>query len=406
MKLFQPNKKYTSAALHALGFCCAAILLTVVLFRLTQVFTFLGNLFSALSPIAYGLIFAYLLKPLSRVFERLFEKKMHALPLARILALVCTYICLAAILFCTVRYLIPLLVGDAKLLGEKILAFILSLSSTISEIAASLGFDASTISITVLLSGYYDAIISFIMTFAQNLLLSTYEIVLGLFLSAAVLYHREQLAGSVRRFVSAFFPPSVCRFFHRVATYSDKMFGKYVVGKIAETIIICVIYIIVLVLIDMPYAFLVAVLMTVTNLIPVIGAYIGGIPSALIICTVDPKMLFWFLVVFVGIEQVNANIIAPKIIGSILGLRAVWIMLSVALFGAFLGVWGMFLSAPLFSILYALVRDAVNAKLAKQGDSMDTDHYTDMFASTVPPRRRLLRARAKSTPSSTEENKH
>jgi predicted PurR-regulated permease PerM len=183
------------------------------------------------------------------------------------------------------------------------------------------------------------------------------------------------------------------------------MFGKYIIGKIAETMIICVIYIVVLVIVDMPYAFLVAAIMTVTNLIPVIGAYIGGIPCALIICTVDPKMLLVFLIVFVGIEQVNSNIIIPKVLGSILGLRGVWIMLAVALFGSLFGIWGMFLSAPVFSILYALIRDAVNAKLQRQGDSVCTSNYTDMFASTVTPRRRNRLLRTKITPSTSDEDK-
>jgi predicted PurR-regulated permease PerM len=116
-------------------------------------------------------------------------------------------------------------------------------------------------------------------------------------------------------------------------------------------------------------------------------------------------MLLVFLIVFVGIEQVNSNIIIPKVLGSILGLRGVWIMLAVALFGALFGVWGMFLSAPIFSILYALIRDAVNAKLKKQGDSTSTDHYTDMFASTAAPRRRNRLLPTKSHQSHVDEDK-
>ncbi|MBO5652815.1 MAG: AI-2E family transporter, partial [Clostridia bacterium] len=242
-----------------------------------------------------------------------------------------------------------------------------------------------------LLRGYYDAIIGFITDVIQRFFFSTYKIILGLFLSAALLYHTETLIGGARRFVVSVCPASLCHFIHRVMVYSDKMFGKYIIGKIAETMIVCIIYITVLSIIKMPYAFLIAIIMTVTNLIPVLGAYIGGIPSALIVCTVDPKMLVWFLVVYLAIEQVNANIIAPRVLGSILGLRAVWIMLAVAFFGSLFGIWGMLLSAPLFSIIYALVRDAINARLARLGENTSTDHYTNMFASTAPRRRRFRR---------------
>lgn len=404
MKLFKPNKKYTSVALHALGFCCAAIVVGAAVFHLPEVWAVIGSLFSALSPIAYGLIFAYLLRPAAKRFETLFEKKAKRKWLARYFALGCTYLCLSVVLFGVVRFLIPLLVGDATLLGERIIDMIVDLAAVISDLATRLGLDVNEISIGNLLRSYYDAITAFVLSFAKNLLLSAYEIILGLFLSVAVLYHREHIVGGVRRLLAAFCPARLCNFFHSVATYSDKMFGKYIIGKIAESSIVCAIYIIVLLAVKMPYAVLVAIIMTVTNLIPVLGAYIGGIPSALIICTVDPKMLIWFLVIFVGIEQVNANIIAPKVLGSILGLRSVWIMVSVALFGAFFGIWGMFLSAPLFSIIYALIRDGINSRLEKKGERTDTDHYTDMFASTVPPRRRhILRRLTERAQASTDD---
>lgn len=404
MKLFRPNKKYTSIALHALLFCCLAIIVGAVIFHLSEVASFFKSLFAALSPIAYGLVFAYLLKPATKRFESLFTKKISPKGLVRVLSITCTYACLTVVLFCVIRFLIPLLVGDATLLGERIIDMIVELATVISDLAAKIGFDVNEINIGNLLRGYYDAIIAFVTALVKKLLLSTYEIVLGLFLSVAVLYHREHLIGGVRRILVAVCPSALCSFFHNVATYSDKMFGKYIVGKIAESSIVCIIYIIVLLLVNMPYAILIAIVMTVTNLIPVLGAYIGGIPSALIICTVEPKMLIWFLVIFIGIEQVNANIIAPKVLGSILGLRSVWIMISVALFGAFFGIWGMFLSAPIFSVIYALIRDGINGRLTKKGERTNTDHYTDMFASTVPPRRRHFLRRKNEAPHTNEAN--
>ncbi len=398
MKLFKPTKKYTSVALHTLGFICVAILVLAFVLRFSAVTAFLSNLFSALSPIAFGFVFAYLLRPLAKRIEKLFAKRLARKGLCRFLSLVGTYLLLGICLFLIFRYFIPFLLGDVTLLGERLYAFIIKLSATISDIAAKFGVSADAMNISNLLHSYYNAIVAFVLNLSKSILLSAYDILLGVFLSVAMLYHREHLVSTARRITTAILPAAACRFTHRVAVYSDRMFGKYIIGKILESSIVCVIYIIVLLLVDMPYAFLVAILMTVTNLIPVIGAYIGGIPSALIICTVDPGMLIWFLVVFVGIEQVNANIIAPKVLGSILGLRAVWIMISVALFGAFFGIWGMFLSAPIFSIIYALIRDAINNRLAKKGEPTATDHYTDLFASTAPPRRRhLLRTKTERT---------
>ena len=130
----------------------------------------------------------------------------------------------------------------------------------------------------------------------------------------------------------------------------------------------------------------------VTNFIPIIGAIIGGIPCGILILTGEnPLLALWFIVLVLIVEQLDGNIIFPKVIGSIIDLRAVWIMVAVALFGGFYGIVGMFLSAPIFSILYMIVKDATNHRLEKKGHPTVTEHYTDLFATTAAPRKRKLK---------------
>ena len=183
-----------------------------------------------------------------------------------------------------------------------------------------------------------------------------------------------------------------------MAFYSNRVFGKYLVGKIVECTIVGMIYLIILSALNyfikgaIPYPFLITMVMTITNFVPIIGAFLGGIPCGILILTGDkPFMVIWFAILVLAIEQLDGNLIFPKVIGSIIDLRAVWIMVAVALFGGMFGVVGMFLSPPLFSIIYMLLRDFSNHRLAKKGMVTDTDYYTDRFASTAPPRKRRFK---------------
>lgn len=397
---FKPKKEYTTIAIYAGATIAVAIVLGAILFHLPEVGQALGSVLSVLSPLVYALVIAYLIRPLVVRFEALYERllhpkrkgaeepRSHTSSFSCGLAITTSYILLSAIVFCFCYFVLPLLLGDTRLLGERLV----DLVERFVTFANSLGINLTASTILEFLYSSRDAVVDLIASFGKTFATTIYDFLVGLCLSIGVLFHRHALIASVRRFGAALFPFKLFRYFERICFYSNRVFGKYLIGKIVECSIVGLIYLVVLPILKVPYPFLITIVMTITNFIPIIGAILGGIPCGILILTGDdPIRALWFAIIVLAIEQIDGNIIFPKVIGTIIDLRAVWIMVAVALFGGFFGVFGMFLSPPLFSILYMLLRDGTNHRLEKKGQPINTEHYTDLFATTAAPRKRKLK---------------
>ena len=124
-----------------------------------------------------------------------------------------------------------------------------------------------------------------------------------------------------------------------------------------------------------PYAILVSSLIAITNVIPVIGPFIGAIPGVLIIFIVDPSKVIWFLIINVVIQQVDGNIIVPKVLGETTGLSSLWVLFSITVMGGLWGLFGMFISVPIFAILYMLLKVLVEKRLQASELPVETEDY-------------------------------
>ena len=401
---FKPKKQYTLFALYAGATIAVAILFGVILFNIGTVGGWISGLLSVLSPILYALMIAYLTRPLVARFERLYEKLLHpekkqtekkkalAVSLVRGLAITTAFLLLSAIIFCFCFFVVPLLLGDTKMLGERLVQLAERLVELINTFGPAFGFHLTVDGLLNFLQTSRATIMSFVTGFGASVATTLFDVLVGVCLSAGVLYHRKALGAAVRRFGAAICSFKVFRYLERVVFYSNRVFGKYLIGKIVECSIVGLIYLIVLPILGVPYPFLITIVMTITNFVPIIGAFLGGIPCGILILTGEnPLLALWFAIIVLAVEQIDGNIIFPKVIGTIIDLRAVWIMVAVALFGGFFGVFGMFLSPPLFSIIYMLLRDGTNHRLEKKGQPTVTEHYTNLFATTASPRKRKFK---------------
>ncbi|MBE6655594.1 MAG: AI-2E family transporter [Ruminococcaceae bacterium] len=401
---FKPKKQYTLIAIYASVTIAVAILFGVALFYLRTIGSWISNLISALSPLLYALMIAYLTRPLVVRFEGLYRKllrfkqqkdetKKERLDVViRLISIASSFILLSSIILSFSLFVVPLLLGDTKLLGERLVQLAERLVELANSLGSTFGFHLSADKLLDFLQGSRTVIMNALTEFGTAFAMTVFEILVGVCVSVSVLYYRGALAASVRRFGAAVFSFKVFRYLEKVVFYSNRVFGKYLIGKIVECSIVGLIYLIVLPIMGVPYPFLITIVMTITNFIPIIGAILGGIPCGILILTGEnPILALWFAILVLAIEQLDGNIIFPKVIGSIIDLRAVWIMIAVALFGGSFGIIGMFLSPPLFSIIYMLLRDGTNHRLEKKGQPTATDYYTDLFATTAPPRKRKLK---------------
>ena len=128
----------------------------------------------------------------------------------------------------------------------------------------------------------------------------------------------------------------------------------------------------------MPYTVLISVIVGVTNIIPFFGPFIGAVPSAVLVLLADPKKCLWFLLSILAIQQLDGNIIGPKILGNSTGLSSFWVLFSILLFGGIMGPVGMIIGVPTFAVIYRLTAEWVNWRLKKRELSTVTDDYGDL----------------------------
>ena len=156
---------------------------------------------------------------------------------------------------------------------------------------------------------------------------------------------------------------------------SSDTFGKFLSGKILDSLIIGILTFVILTIFKMPYTLLVSVIVGITNIIPFFGPFIGAIPSVIIILFVSPIKALWFLLIILVIQQIDGNIIGPKILGDSIGISAFWILFSILVAGKFLGLVGMVIGVPLFAVIYSIIKEVVESQLDKKGMKTKTEDY-------------------------------
>ncbi len=145
----------------------------------------------------------------------------------------------------------------------------------------------------------------------------------------------------------------------------DKVFGGFMVAKIIDSLLIGVITFVILALFKIPYALVISVIVGVTNIIPYFGPFIGAVPCALLLLLIDPTKSLTFVILILLIQQFDGNILGPKLIGNKTGLKSFWVLFSILLFGGLFGFVGMIFGVPIFAVIYSVVANLINKKLAK-----------------------------------------
>ncbi|WP_297872271.1 AI-2E family transporter [uncultured Oscillibacter sp.] len=191
--------------------------------------------------------------------------------------------------------------------------------------------------------------------------------VIGLIFSFYVLLQKEKLSRQGRQVLYALLPMSWADRTLEVLRLSGQTFSSFLSGQCVEAVILGTLFAVSMTLFRMPYALLVGVLIALTALIPVVGAFIGCVVGALLIAVTDPWQALGFIVLFLVLQQVEGNFIYPHVVGSSVGLPSIWVLAAVTLGGKLMGIAGMLFFIPLCSVLYALFRDFVKGRLRDRG---------------------------------------
>ena len=381
-------RPYLAIALTAFLVITLSIIFFFLIYRYNGFAAGWRKLTVILQPIIIGIVIAYLINPIMMFFEKYLlrwiepkiQKKDKAKKLCRSLATfgaLAVFIMIIAILLIllipqlaeSIQGLVVTLPGEVQELIDKVNG-ILKNDSEIADM-----FENTLLHATDYLRNwamndllpksnqYLTSITSGLISIFKVLL----NIVVGLIVSVYLLFSKETFIGQFKKLTYALFKPKRANIIIETARKSNEIFGGFISGKILDSAIIGVIAYIVLAIMKMPDTMLVAVIIGVTNIIPFFGPFIGAIPSFIIIVLQNPVQGLYFLIFVIILQQVDGNIIGPKILGDSTGLSSFWVVFAILVFGGLWGFPGMLLGVPIMAVIYYIVSHVVTYSLKKRG---------------------------------------
>lgn len=388
------NKKYTTIAIYAVMAVSAAAAIILMLVHLDQVKAIAVSLLKLLSPFIWGFALAYILNPILVMFEKLLGKigkKKMSRKLTRVLSVLLTWGLALLILVVFFSIVIPQLISSIGSLAALFTAWINDIAPLVYQFIEDYdlqgfvaGIDSDAISkllntasdMVKGFSGYLTTAIPQLAKATASFASGILNIVLGIIISIYLMFSKELFFAHIKKFLYAFFPKKGVEKALEITHTSNRIFSGFISGKILDSCIIGVLCFIFMSLFRWPYAMLISVIVGVTNVIPYFGPFIGAIPSILILLIVDPKTAIFFAIFILALQQLDGNVIGPKILGDSTGLSAFWVIFSITVFGSLLGPLGMFIGVPLFAVIYTLVRQLSGWMLTHKGMSPDTKDYS------------------------------
>ena len=399
---FRWDKKYLYWGVTAFCVIAAAILFYMALNYLPLLKRGLASLLHILSPFVWGLVICYLLTPFMRLAEKkLFgplskklyknSKRRDGSRFARSMSVLLSELFLLAILTALVCLIIPQLysslqnmVANSPMYIETASRWITQLLEDFPEIEHYVSQTLGQVN-TSLMDWIQNTVLPKLGNLISNVtsgvyyaIMGVYNLVIGIIVSVYVLSNLEQFGASAKRVLYSVFSVDMAKKILEGLDFTDRTFMGFINGKLLDSAIIGLICYIVCSILRMPYSLLVSVIVGVTNIIPFFGPFIGAVPSSIIILLVNPVKCLIFIAFIILLQQLDGNIIGPKILGSSVGINGFWVMFSIILGAGLFGFWGMLLGVPVFVIIYAAITGSVTRKLKRSDLPWEAADYMDM----------------------------
>lgn len=377
----------------------ACITFFFILYRWESISEIVNKIVKSAEPIIIGLALAYLLMPVKNFIEKpiynyLLTKKMKeskAKKVAKTLGIAGAIVFLILIICILIMSLGPALftsvVGLIDAMPsyvESFVKWILDSGLADNEVAIFIGNAINSITeelenwaktkILPLAQQYISQITSGVLSIVKTLL----NFLIGIVAMTYVMAIEEDLVGQSKKIIYAIFPAKKGNVIIDTIRKSSEIFGGFVIGKIIDSAIIGVIAYIGCLLMNMPSALLVAFIIGVTNVIPFFGPFIGAIPSIALVLIQSPIHALYLAIFILILQQVDGNIIGPKILGESTGLSAFWILTSISIAGGLFGFFGMLLGVPVFAVIYYIIQQILIYRMKSRNLSTDTQEYVKL----------------------------
>ena len=357
------------------------VVLAFLLLNIKEVIKILDNIMIIINPIILALAMAFVLNILMKIFENkifcFLDKQKNAFlrNMKRTLSILSTFLFVIGMIVGITLFVIPQFIESLSTLIDAVPGYLNSFEKMVDSHLSSIEI------MKVIQDSVIDAwrevlqvagkligkSVTGILSVTVNITNMIFNFVVALVLAIYMLANKEKLILQSKKLLYASLKKDVVDKILEVGKLTNVTFSIFIGGQCTEAIILGILCFIGMNIFRMPYALLISVLISVTSLIPVFGAFIGTIPAVFIILIISPIKAIWFVIFIIVLQQLEGNIIYPKVVGSSVGLSAIWVMVAITIGGSAFGLIGMLIGVPTVSVIYQLVRKATNDKLNKKG---------------------------------------
>ena len=386
-------KRYIYSMLSGFGAISLSVLFFFALYRIQALGDVVDKIVKILMPFVYGGVIAYLLCPMCNIFSDYFTRTLPkrfrklAEPLAMTLSLLVGGLIVYALIIMIAPQLYKSIISIWEMLPGKVEELFNWAQVTYGESVVMQGilnylmtsvdtlYEKVDSWATGTLVPYITNIVTGVGIGVWKVLIFLKDFLIGVIAALYLLANRKVFARQGRLIIRSVLKPHWADLVLEEIAFVDKMFGGFIEGKLVDSAIIGVLCYIGCLVFKFPNALLVSAIVGVTNVIPFFGPFLGAIPSILLILIDSPIKALWFGVFVLGLQQLDGNIIGPKILGDATGVSSFWVLFSILLFGGMWGLVGMIVAVPLFAVLYDIIRRLVFRGLRVQGEANELADY-------------------------------
>ena len=353
-------------------------------FNFEGVLLFLGKIFSYISPVIVALCIAFILNvPLTALENKIFKfmaksNRKIVQKMRRPICMVLTYLLAFGIISILVLVIIPDIIETTIYIVDKLPAFVLSLREWLIKTFTRFGFkaedlhllnlDLSSFTSTVkeFLTSYSGKIVGDAVTITTSVIGGVFDTVFSLVISAYVLAQKERIGSFLKKVIDTFTSSKVAASIYHIATRASESFSRFIGGQLAESVILGLLCYIGMLIFRFPNAPIISVLICVTSLVPVVGALVGVAIGALLILITSPLKALLFVIFIIILQQIEGNLIYPRVVGKAVGLPGVIVISAVLIGGNIGGIIGALIAVPVSATLFILLKEAIEKQHKKQ----------------------------------------
>lgn len=368
--------------------CAIIFVLLYALININVISNVISSLLSVFSPIFIGFALAYALNPILRLFEFRIYKKVLRPNINRVLSIISTYIVAILIVVGFFYLLVPSIIETITDFANNYDAHIADTTELINGLIVKITENEDLynlidpVQIKDAIVKFFaqsgdllETVMEYVTVYGAKLFVGVKNTIFGIIISVYVLVSKERLQAQVRKLCAAIFTEQRTKKLGQYVLLTHKTFSNYFLGSILDCFVVMIVCLAVFLIADIPYAVLIAVIVGVTNIIPVIGPFLGSVPSFFIIFVTDPIKAFIFVIIILIIQQIDGNIIVPKIHGNSTGISSLAVIIVILIMGDFFGFVGMLIGVPLFAVITTIVKEFIDHRLMLKGKSNDTADY-------------------------------